>query len=277
MRDDPVFILTCGRSGSTLLQKLMNTHDELLIWGEHAGFLNHLIGAWQAVNLCEWISDDQPSGDWLLESPRPLNVDKWTAWDLPFTKQAFLEAVREMVERLFAAPCSPETRWGFKEIRYHSIQSLELLLALFPACRLMFLMREPVHICVSFAAAQINASGARKSRHARIVRKIAKRLVRPFFEFAADCLPGLQDRSLLVSYEGLVEQGVPNMHRIADFLELRMPFDEQRLAAIMDRDIVSQRKISSAKLLKELRMLAQAELKAETRLYRKLTNHFTAA
>ena len=30
----PVVVLSSGRSGSTLLQKLLNTHPDLVIWGE---------------------------------------------------------------------------------------------------------------------------------------------------------------------------------------------------------------------------------------------------
>ena len=115
----PVVILSSGRSGSTLLQKLLNTHPELVIWGEHAGFLNGLMRSWKAVMNAEWIPDKVPRGLWLMNRDRPVDAEKWTAWDGPFSKVMYHEAIRGMLDSLLAKGLPDEVRWGFKEIRYH--------------------------------------------------------------------------------------------------------------------------------------------------------------
>ena len=43
--DRPVFVLAQHRSGGTLLARLLNCHPGLVIWGEHAGFINRLAEA----------------------------------------------------------------------------------------------------------------------------------------------------------------------------------------------------------------------------------------
>jgi LPS sulfotransferase NodH len=271
LHDDPVIILTTGRSGSTLLQKLMNTRDDLVIWGEHAGFMNALAYAWQAVENCESIGTNTASGEWLLEMPRPLNVEAWPAWDVPFTKQSFLNDMRQMVSSQFAGKCDPGMRWGFKEIRYRSQAVLNLFMALYPSCKLLFLLRDPVDVCVSFASAKINKSNIPGRKHPRIVRDLAEEQIQPFFEFASSCLPGVRDRSLLLTYENLVAQPLASMDRIATFLGLETPFDAARIQAMMNVDIVSQRVATPPKLLRQLREYAEEHLSDESDCYLQLS------
>jgi len=40
-----------GRSGSTLLQRLLNVHAGLTIWGEHGGFLKGITEAYRLVGV----------------------------------------------------------------------------------------------------------------------------------------------------------------------------------------------------------------------------------
>jgi hypothetical protein len=39
----PIFLLGTGRCGSTLLQKILNSVDNVMIYGEHGGFLRQRI------------------------------------------------------------------------------------------------------------------------------------------------------------------------------------------------------------------------------------------
>ena len=53
IEDDPVFVCGPHRSRSTYLQRLLNIHPGLVVWGEHGGLINRLaeldrIGAQQA-------------------------------------------------------------------------------------------------------------------------------------------------------------------------------------------------------------------------------------
>jgi hypothetical protein len=42
----PIFLLGTGRCGSTLLQKILNSVDNVMIYGEHGGFLRHIAEAY---------------------------------------------------------------------------------------------------------------------------------------------------------------------------------------------------------------------------------------
>ena len=42
----PIFLLGSGRSGTTLLQKILNSADDVMIWGEHGGFLKPIARAY---------------------------------------------------------------------------------------------------------------------------------------------------------------------------------------------------------------------------------------
>ena len=41
----PIFLFTLHRSGGTLLQRIVNAHPNVVIWGEHGGFINQLADA----------------------------------------------------------------------------------------------------------------------------------------------------------------------------------------------------------------------------------------
>src|SRR5215468_7019722 len=46
----PIFILATGhRCGSTLIQRLLNSHRDILIWGEQRGHLNQFLPEYRAL------------------------------------------------------------------------------------------------------------------------------------------------------------------------------------------------------------------------------------
>ena len=42
----PIFLLGTHRSGTTLLQRIVNSSEDALIWGEHGGFLSQIAEAY---------------------------------------------------------------------------------------------------------------------------------------------------------------------------------------------------------------------------------------
>ena len=147
-QDRPVFVLAQHRSGGTLLTRLLNCHPGLVIWGEHAGFLNKLAEAqdsWIGTPACCRIARRRncgimfpaasgtrfPRGPFHLAVPRSWpDAGPWCAG-------------------LFAPGLRPGQRWGFKEIRYHSPTVVRFLRRLFPAAQFILLNRDPIELCVS--------------------------------------------------------------------------------------------------------------------------------
>lgn len=132
-----------GRSGSTLLQRLLNVHPDLTIWGEHGGFLKGLAESYRLASI-------EPSHREQLEGGfehrhtvigKLDEHDKFRPWVSPFHPDSIGERIHDFIIDTFTAGLTPEIRWGFKEIRY-SAAELRRLMELFPQAHLVVLARD---------------------------------------------------------------------------------------------------------------------------------------
>lgn len=142
--DRPVVIAGSGRCGSTLLQSILNTNPDFLIWGEHNGFLRRVAAAYYEAKHERFPGQ---SGLGAAERIKKLrNARRWPAWDNLCGEDEFLERFRAFIRSFFVDPTGQATRWGFKEIRYarsSKDQALRLMFDCFPETRLIVLVREP--------------------------------------------------------------------------------------------------------------------------------------
>lgn len=143
----PLFIFSAGwRSGSTLLQRLVNSSGEYVIWGEpyaRADYVARLVASLRPISPW-WPSDedvvDPAAGDGA--------ADRWTA-NLHPPLAALVEAHRDFFRTLFAVPGAEAPSWGFKEVRLGGEEALYLKF-LFPRCRILFLVRDPADAYASY-------------------------------------------------------------------------------------------------------------------------------
>jgi hypothetical protein len=149
--DAPIFLLSTGwRSGSTLLQRILVSDPQLLLWGEPFGEMTLVSRITEMVSSClsqrdlqlwheqadsvfsqlssSWIATLSPASDDFRRSLRGL-FDQW-----------FGESARR---RGFA-------RWGLKETRLGASEAL-MLYSLFPRAKFVFLSRNPYDCYRSFA------------------------------------------------------------------------------------------------------------------------------
>jgi Sulfotransferase family len=135
-----VFVLAGGgRTGSTLLQRLLISTGEIMIWGEHGGLL--LDGLQRMVaGMAQWIESE---GARHLERFRN---EGWNSWipNVNPPHEAFVDGARAALLRSLAAPAAElgYPRWGFKEIRYTG-GAVELLKIMFPDAAIIVLVRHP--------------------------------------------------------------------------------------------------------------------------------------
>ncbi len=135
-----VFIVTYGRSGSTLLQNLLNAIPGYQIRGENNNALFHLFKAWQAIERAESLRAMRESG---------MPSDQTHPWyggeliDLDEVGQALVQGfVRSILKP------APDVRVsGFKEIRFHAHPNvfslyLDFIHRYFPNARFVFNTRD---------------------------------------------------------------------------------------------------------------------------------------
>lgn len=139
----PVFVASIGRSGSTLVQRVLNTHPRLTVWGEHAGMAAHLAALHRSAVGDEAMAARIDSG----HSQRHLVVgplaepDAFIPWVLPFDAAGLETAVRSFVTGLFTSGVPADIRWGFKEIRYDAAV-WRFLRMLYPNSQFVLVVRD---------------------------------------------------------------------------------------------------------------------------------------
>lgn len=142
----PIFVFASGwRTGSTLLQRILVTDPELLIWGEPLGDLTLI------PKLTALVSSVSPF------CLRPdLCIDKnfilpslSTSWiaNLYPPNQTFRLALRRFFDQWLGDPARQRgfIRWGIKEVRFGAAEAL-FLAWLYPRAKFLFLSRDP-HDC----------------------------------------------------------------------------------------------------------------------------------
>jgi len=135
-----VFVLAGGaRVGSTLLQRLLISTGEIMIWGEHGGLL--LTGLQRmVVGMAKWI-EREGRQHWEV-----FRKEGWNNWIPNVTPplEAFVAGARAALLRSLAVPAAQlgYPRWGFKEIRYTGA-AITLLQRMFPDAVIIVLVRHP--------------------------------------------------------------------------------------------------------------------------------------
>lgn len=185
----PVFVLGCTpRSGSTLLQRYLNSTGEVFVWGEHAG----LLGSVQSGLAELWRVRDGLRHQ--TEELRRFGGAAWIANISPDPQAVLLPAARSFITAMYG-PATAERgirRWGFKEVRYDGAMA-RFLLALFPAGRVIFLVRHPHDALASAATVEWNAG-----------TDVAPGLARQWKRTCASFLKLRDERVLHLRYEDLV-------------------------------------------------------------------------
>jgi len=138
----PIFVLSAGwRAGSTLLQRLILSAPDVLLWGEpydRCDLVPSLFGTLAAFDA------DWPPAEYYLTARggAPLS-QSWVANLYP-ALPALRAAHRAFLQSLCAEPAraAGAARWGLKEVRL-GIDAARYLLWLYPAARFVFLYRNP--------------------------------------------------------------------------------------------------------------------------------------
>ncbi|HYE37886.1 sulfotransferase [Methylocaldum sp.] len=138
----PIFLLSAGwRSGSTLLQRLIMSDKNVLIWGEpydECGMIQALAETTKAFRA-GW-----PPSDYFYDGTPPNELSgAWIANLFP-SLEDLRKGHRALFDTMFAQPtkAAGASRWGIKEVRLGMEHSVYLRW-LYPKARFLFLYRNP--------------------------------------------------------------------------------------------------------------------------------------
>ena len=137
-----VFVFSaCWRTGSTLLQRFLNTSEDLLIWGE-PNFLMPLNSSYiKSKGHFE-------SVQWQKETVKKEGFKK--AWSPVLCPD--VDSLKDGYRAFFETTYSKEladhgkTRWGFKEVRQNAYAHAVMMKELFPDSKIIFHYRNPYDV-----------------------------------------------------------------------------------------------------------------------------------
>jgi hypothetical protein len=145
MAEDDKIILICatGRSGSTTLQRIVNTIPNSNICGENCGAVNDLLKFYMNLIISSTVHipgnlKPTPYNDLIQKKIKP-------SWYNSYNLAEIESQLRVMIMKLFKNNVTTNV-WGFKEIRYDNkkIKLLNYFKRLFPQTKVIIQIRENI-------------------------------------------------------------------------------------------------------------------------------------
>ena len=133
----------CGRSSSTALQRILNSSNEIFMFGEYHLTIEKLVDCY--FHLAE--IDHQKQANELTRLIDCFKQNKHTAFyaNATYDMSLLQQQIKEEIVKLLTVPEKLSySRVGYKEIGTTSLQSLENLKLFFPNCYFIFLFRNPL-------------------------------------------------------------------------------------------------------------------------------------
>jgi hypothetical protein len=219
----PIFLLGTGRCGSTLLQKILNSVENAMIYGEHGGFLKQVAAAYflnfEDKMIEKYIMSQNVAGKDPISVFETLkNPQLWSAWTNWYNQETVKSNFRDFIESFFN-PSSLEQKvhWGFKEIRYGLDDRVpEMLTDLYPDGRFVFIVRHPVDVIASKISARAS-DGIEADAHTWVAQNTY------FLHFSREN----SEKSKIVHYEELINNNSKELSQLFRWLGFSLS-DRQR-------------------------------------------------
>jgi len=134
---EPIFLLSLPRSGSTLVQRVLASHQEITTTSE----------PWILLPLVYSLRKNGTLSEYDPQRFFPQAIEDFCS-QLPNNKKDYLDAIRDLSLDLYSKTSSENTKYFLdKTPRYHLI--VDELLAIFPSAKFIILWRNPLSIAAS--------------------------------------------------------------------------------------------------------------------------------
>lgn len=235
----PIFLISSGRCGSTLVQRLLNMHGDIVMWGEHQGFVGPLSRSYYLLQegdqINRFVYGNKENRPELLLGDYD-NSYKDIEWTNDIDKATNLAAYRELLLNVLCRNLDTSRyRWGFKEIRYkqgHHV--LRFLSEIFDDAQFIFLFRHAHSVIKSALVAwykEVLQSEMRSRKKSPRVLELAKKELgrwtdtnRYLLDYARD-----NDRAYILRYEDLINDSCKSIKLLFEFLGMQMPAGSEQI------------------------------------------------
>lgn len=216
-----LFIIAQKRTGSTLLQRIINQIPGFSISGENGGAFIHLAKFYRQLLII-------PSKNITIQSFTEGETTTKPSWLNPWIHHTenIRENLRAMMEEMYAVQGSHV--WGFKEIRYgrfgepynEFVEQISFLRDLFPTCKLLFLTRKMESL--------IDSNLKRPPKGIKLSDEEITRLLRLQFSHFQKYLDEYPGNTFLLSFEDILSQKPLFREKMFEFLEVPLKEDYLR-------------------------------------------------
>lgn len=220
MDDKIVLLCATGRSGSTTLQRILNTIPNSNICGENYGAINSLLEFYRRIKVS--------STNYIPGLLQPTSYEELIeknvkpAWYNSYHYQQIVQLIKITIINMFK---NKETTniWGFKEIRYDSgnIGYIKDFKELFPQTKVIIQIRENIQ-------AQSQSSWFKKDKNAiPFLKKTSNELIEFYTQNKEWCY--------LTSFERMFQ--INNVKNIFQFIGCGENFNESEIHEILQKNL----------------------------------------
>lgn len=220
MNDKIVLICATGRSGSTTLQRIINTIPNSNICGENYGAINSLLDFYIKLHAstCDYVPGHYNPASY--EEIISKNIKP--AWYNSYKIKDMEQKIKETIITMFKKDTNTNL-WGFKEIRYDNkkINLIKYFKILFPQTKVIIQIRENI-------LAQSQSSWHKQDKNAfNNITKMNKELI--------DFYNQNKDWCYLTTFERMFD--LNNLQNIFLFIDCRENFNKEKIVEVLNNNI----------------------------------------
>jgi hypothetical protein len=218
--DKIVLICATGRSGSTTMQRIINSVPNSNICGENFGAINSLLEFYKRIKTTTF--------DYVPGHLRPasyediISKDVKPSWYNSYNFQQTVSMIKMLIASLFKNK-EATNMWGFKEIRYDNgdIKYLKEFKELFPQTKVIIQVRGNI-------VAQSQSSWLKKDKNAI---QYLNALNNQFYNFYNHN----KEWCYFTTFEKMFD--MENIKKIFEFIDCSQYYDQGKIKQILDNNI----------------------------------------
>lgn len=220
MDDKIVLICATGRSGSTTMQRLLNTIPNSNICGENFGAINSLLEFYRRIKYST--ANNIPGHLTPASYDAIISKNIKPSWYNSYNLPQIVQLIKITIVNMFK---NSETTnvWGFKEIRYDAgnIKYIEDFKELFPQTKVIIHIRENI-------GAQSKSGWHKNNANAvNFLTKLNKELVEFYRKHTDYCY--------LTSFERMFHK--ENLKNIFTFIDCGENYNEEKINEVLNNNI----------------------------------------